>query len=125
MSAISSRRLLDDGDAAITGSHGLATARHIIHAASAAGDAGTVARSIQNVLRLSIERKFGNVATPALGTGTGGMEMATFARLLATELRRHCESGAEFPKLLRLVAYRNRDAETVTATLRDLGVSPL
>lgn len=106
------------------GSHGLGTARYIVHAASAAGDAETVTRSIRNVLRRSAERKFSTVAMPALGTGTGGMAMELFAELLAVELKRHSESCIEYPKVLRLVLYRLRDAEVVVATLRGLGVQP-
>ncbi len=60
MAGIARRRTLVNGDAVVTSSHGLETAPYIIHAASAAGDDGTVARSLRNVLKLSQQHKFGS-----------------------------------------------------------------
>jgi O-acetyl-ADP-ribose deacetylase (regulator of RNase III) len=120
MAGIARRRSLADGDAVVTGSHGLKTARYIIHAATAAGDADTISRSIRNVLRLSVEQQFGNLAMPALGTGTGGMPIERFAEVLASEVQRHAESGASLPRLLRLVLYRRSDYTAVTNVLRPL-----
>jgi len=120
MSGIARRRSLADGDAVITGSHGLKTARHIIHVASAAGDAETVARSIRNVLRLSAQHRFNIVSTPALGTGTGGLPIAHFAEILVAELSRHAEGPATQPRVFCVVLYRNSDAQIVVEVLRRL-----
>lgn len=120
MAGIARRHPLGDGDAVVTGSHGLKTARHIIHAASAAGDPETVARSLRNVLRLSSQHKFNSVAMPALGTGTGGMAMGRFAELLAAEVIQHVRGDGAGPRLLRLVLYRRSDAEIVVEILRRL-----
>ena len=117
MASIAHRHPLADGDAVVTGGHRLQTAHHIIHAASAAGDEETVRRSLRNVFRLSAEYKFANVALPALGTGTGGMRISVFAELLHSEILRHSESGAAFPRLLRLALFRRSHAIEVSEVL--------
>ena len=76
-----------------------------------------MACSIRNVLLLCVEWKLGNIAMPALGTGTGGMEMTVFVELLAKELSEHAGKGATYPKLLRLVVYRHSDGISVVSTL--------
>jgi O-acetyl-ADP-ribose deacetylase len=117
MASIARRHPLGDGDAVVTGTYGLKTASYIIHVASAAGDPGTVRRSLQNVLRLCTERGFRTVAMPALGTGTGGMPMTQFSGLLATAWQQHAESGAQRPQLLRLILYSPTHAGTAAQVL--------
>lgn len=118
MASLARRHPLADGDAVVTGSHGLKTAASIIHVASAAGDDTTVAKSLRSVLRISNTHRFNSVALPALGTGSGGLPLARFAGLLITELQAHRDTSAAYPRLLRIVLYRRSEADFIANELR-------
>lgn len=58
----------------------------IIHAATANGSEKTITKAIYESLKLCKKYKIQSLVFPALGTGTGGLDMTTCAKILKTEL---------------------------------------
>lgn len=80
------------GDAVVTGA-GRLSARYVIHAVTMApgrhADAALVRRATGNALLRCAELGVKSVAFPALGTGSGGLAIATAARAMLDALRHH------------------------------------
>ena len=72
---------------AVTGAHRMATTRRIVHVPTADGDAAIVRRAVDNVLTYCRDHRLASVALPALGTGTGGLDVAVAADLYVAALR--------------------------------------
>jgi O-acetyl-ADP-ribose deacetylase (regulator of RNase III) len=106
---ISARTEMDNGSAVITGAHEMKGVRFIIHAASVEGSEDTIRKSIQNSLKLCCERSISSVAFPALGTGTGSMNMETFSLIFHQELVSFFKSANEYPKDIYLVLLNKPD----------------
>ncbi|MEL6180672.1 MAG: macro domain-containing protein [Myxococcota bacterium] len=73
---------LQPGDVAVTPATGRLACQVVLHAATVSGTALVVKQGLRNVLRICSKRSLATVALPALGTGVGGLEMATCAQLL-------------------------------------------
>jgi O-acetyl-ADP-ribose deacetylase (regulator of RNase III) len=80
------------GQAAITGA-GRLPARHVIHQASMALGGYTTAESLRQstaaVLALAKESGIKTLAFPATGSGIGGMDTETCAKIMLEEVARH------------------------------------
>ncbi|MGE5418487.1 MAG: macro domain-containing protein [Accumulibacter sp.] len=108
---ISARTEMDNGSAVITGAHEMKGVKFIIHAASVEGSEDTIRKSIQNSLLLCSERSISSVAFPALGTGTGSMNMETFSLIFHQELVSFFKSTNEYPIDISLVLLNKSDYE--------------
>lgn len=108
---ISMIREIDNGDAVVTGAHEMKGVRFIIHAASVEGSEDTIRKSIQNSLGLCSEKSISTVTFPALGTGTGSMNMETFSCIFHQELVSFFGSDREYPKEIYLVLLNKSDYE--------------
>jgi O-acetyl-ADP-ribose deacetylase (regulator of RNase III) len=86
MRKIALNRQLKSGDAVVTSSHSMTTCRHIIHAATAEGSAETVRSAVRNCLTICADTNIDSIAFPALGTGTGGLDVNTCAQAMIGEL---------------------------------------
>lgn len=106
---ISSRINMDNGDAVITGAHEMKGVRYIIHTASVEGSEDTIRMSIRNSLKICDEKLIKSVSFPALGTGTGSMQMKEFSDLFYDELINHFSSGSNFPETIYLVLLTKTD----------------
>jgi len=82
MDMLVARRHLVPGDALATRSHNLATCSYIIHAATAEGSRGTVTKAVSNCLSLCQQMNIRSVAFPALGAGTGNLDMEACAQTM-------------------------------------------
>ena len=81
------------GDVAVTGSHGMQNCRLIFHAATVEGSSQTVRRAVKNCLKLCQEKKIKSIAFPALGAGTGGLEVSECADAIIDEVEKFCQSS--------------------------------
>lgn len=81
------------GDVVVTNSHGLQNCRLILHAATVEGLAETVKLAVRNCLKLCRERKIESIAFPALGAGTGGLEMPECAAVIIAEVEKFCRNS--------------------------------
>lgn len=108
---ISARIEMDNGDAVITGAHEMKGVRNIIHAACVEGSEDTIRKSIENSLKICCERSIMSVAFPALGTGTGSMDMETFSCIFYQELLSFFKPDKEYPKDIYLVLLNKSDYE--------------
>ncbi|BAF60393.1 predicted phosphatase [Pelotomaculum thermopropionicum SI] len=86
------------GEAVVTGA-GLLKARYVVHAAAMGQDLVTDAEKVRaatrNALLRAGELGLKTIAFPALGTGVGGLEFDTAARVMVGEVRRHLALGLE------------------------------
>ncbi len=85
--AIARRSPIKPGEVVATRSFGLPKTSRIFHAATASGDPKVVARAIKNCLHQAEDEALQSIATPALGTGTGGLSTKVFGELLFREVR--------------------------------------
>ncbi len=80
------------GQAAITGA-GRLPARHVIHQASMALGGYTTKESLRQstaaVLKLAKEKGIKTLAFPATGSGIGGMDVQTCAKIMLEEVAKH------------------------------------
>jgi O-acetyl-ADP-ribose deacetylase (regulator of RNase III) len=76
------------GDVVVTGSHGLPHTRQILHATTVSGKMKVIASAVARCLELTEEKHIRSLAFPALGTGTGGMDVRECAEIMAEELVR-------------------------------------
>jgi O-acetyl-ADP-ribose deacetylase (regulator of RNase III) len=88
MFAEASRLDIKPGDVVVTGSHGLPHTRQILHAATASGKTKVIASAVARCLELTEEKHIHSLAFPALGAGTGGMDVRECAGIIAEELVR-------------------------------------
>ncbi|RLB69050.1 MAG: hypothetical protein DRH04_05865 [Deltaproteobacteria bacterium] len=107
MQAIAARSRLVAGDVVLTGSYGLTNCRLILHAATAEGSAETVRRSVRKCLELCREKKIDSIAFPALGAGTGGLEISTCAAAIIGEVEAFCRNSktASAPGKISLILW--------------------
>lgn len=80
------RRPLEAGGVVETPSFGLA-ASWILHAATASGRLEDVSRAYRGALQMAIGRGWASLAVPALGTGTGRLDVQRCAAALAGALQ--------------------------------------
>lgn len=80
---------------AVTGAHRLGTTRTILHVPTASGRAAVVRSGLDNVLRYCRDKALASVAVPALGAGTGGLEVQSLAELCVAALREN--PAPDFP----------------------------
>ncbi len=107
---------IEVGQAAITGAGDL-PARFVIHQASMALGGGTTQQALRQstaaVLELAEKHKIATLAFPATGTGIGGIDMATCARTMLGEVRRHLTDRDKTSlKEVLFVLFDDRAAET-------------
>jgi O-acetyl-ADP-ribose deacetylase len=86
MHAIAKTHNLLPGDVVITGAHNLKDCRFILHAATASGSVHAVSQAVSRSLDICRKRKINSVAFPALGTGTGALDISECARLIIGEV---------------------------------------
>ncbi len=99
---------ISPGQVVVTGAHGLPNTKWILHAATASGNAEVIARAVREVLRTCAALRLGSVAIPALGTGTGGLDVGRCAAIVRDEVTRR---GGDHPHPLRItVAVRSSAA---------------
>jgi O-acetyl-ADP-ribose deacetylase (regulator of RNase III) len=106
---MAARAPIAPGGLAVTGAHGLATTRSIIHVATASGEPEIVERALRNVLRFCAEHSIFSVAIPGLGMGTGGLARARCAEIFRDVLADRTETAA--PRLVRVVLWTAADFE--------------
>ncbi|MCJ7544948.1 MAG: macro domain-containing protein [Phycisphaerae bacterium] len=107
---------IEVGQAAITGAGDL-PARYVIHQASMALGGRTTPAALRQstaaVLALAERHRIATLAFPATGSGIGGIDMATCAKVMLGEVRRYL---AEHDKTslteVRFVLFDDRAAET-------------
>ena len=109
------RAPLAPGGLAVTGAHGLATTRSILHVATASGEPEVIARALRNVLRYCAESSTFSVAIPGLGMGTGGLPRERCAEIFRDALADHAAAAA--PRLVRIVLWTRRDHEAFERAL--------
>jgi O-acetyl-ADP-ribose deacetylase (regulator of RNase III) len=93
MLAIAAGGGLAAGDVAVTGSQGMPNCRLIFHAATVEGSTQTVRRAVKKCLELCQEKKIKSIAFPALGAGTGGLEMSACAVAIIEEVEKFCRNN--------------------------------
>ena len=114
---------IEVGQAAITGAGDL-PARYVIHQASMALGGRTTQEALRQstaaVLELAEKHKIGTLAFPATGTGIGGIDMETCAKIMLGEVRRHLAASrqhvAEGGVLRPVRRRRGRDVPAGAAT---------
>lgn len=108
------------GEAVVT-SAGRLPHRAVIHAAAMGFDetgslipatAETVYAATRASLARCAERGFRSLALPALGTGVGGLDLATCAQAMVRALREHIATGTTYPERIVFVV-RNEEAKQV------------
>jgi O-acetyl-ADP-ribose deacetylase (regulator of RNase III) len=77
---------LHDGELVVTTHPVSSGVEAIYHVASAAGDPSTIRAAVVNILDTAIAQSHTHLIMPALGCGTGGMEVAEFARILLEQI---------------------------------------
>jgi O-acetyl-ADP-ribose deacetylase len=108
--ALAARQPLADGDAVITGAHGMAKTRCIIHAASVHATPDVIAACIRNSLALCASHRIHEVAFPALGTGVGGLTMDHCATAFARKIHEHSRTNA-LPDRIHIYLWVPEDLE--------------
>lgn len=113
------------GEAVVTGA-GRLPCRYVIHAATMGQDLATsdelIRRATRSSLQRAVERRFGTVAFPALGTGVGGFPPSEAARIMIDEVAAHARA-ATLPTAVILVGYdaeASRAFEAALLTLNDV-----
>jgi O-acetyl-ADP-ribose deacetylase (regulator of RNase III) len=112
------------GEARLTRGHRL-PAGHVIHTVGpvwrggGAGERETLARCYAACLSIASERRFRDVAFPAIATGVYGFPRQEAARIAVAEARRHL-AGNDLPERLIFVCF---DEETTAAYRTALGIS--
>jgi len=105
------------GEAVVT-SAGRLPYRAVIHAAAMgyADDGSLIPATAEHVyaatraaLTRCVERGLRSVAFPALGTGVGGLDLATCAQAMVRAVHDHAASGADLPQRIVFVV-RNEEA---------------
>jgi len=80
---------IEPGGLAVSGPHGLANTRRILHVATAGGGKDVVAKAMSNILAFAERAGMDSVAIPGLGMGTGGLAAADCAQTMLSEIRMH------------------------------------
>lgn len=107
---------IESGDVVETESFGLPNVRIILHAATVSGAAEDVRRAMENVLASCGRLALQTIAIPALGCGTGQLEVSVFAGIARETVEAHAKSGAIMPRRVLFVLYdaqAYRDFEAV------------
>jgi O-acetyl-ADP-ribose deacetylase len=113
---------MKDGDVALTSSCRLDTCEFIIHAATAKGSVSSVQLAVKNALELCREKGFKSVCLPALGTGTGGMELNQCAHIMMQEIlvfnrRIH---ASESPQIIIFAVFSKKAFEIFSSQVKHL-----
>jgi len=91
------------GEAVVTGAGSL-KARYVIHAAAMGQDLATdpmkVRAATRNALLRAEEVHLRSIAFPALGTGVGGLDFNTSAKVMVSEVRRHLARGSNLEEVV-------------------------
>ena len=111
--ALAGQQALQPGDVVMTRGHGLPNCRAILQAATAEGSKATVVKAVRQCLQLVRDSRFGSLAFPALGAGTGGLAIRQCARAMLQELRRFADESAPTspPETILIVVYALGDYE--------------
>lgn len=101
------------GAVAVTGAHGLPHVRAILHANAVSGDPEIVEAATAASLDLAARQGLESVAMPLLGTGTGGLDVATAARRMLAGILSWAPETQGRPELVALVAWGDSAWEAV------------
>lgn len=101
---------LHGGDAVVTLHPEETGVRAIYHVVSNIGEEAFIQRGLHAVVTLARDHAHAHVILPALGAGTGGLPLHTFALLL----REVCEAHASNPLLLELWCWTEADLNAVS-----------
>ena len=104
---------LEQGQAVLTPSYGLATP-WLIHVATASGERTAVEVGLRAALRLCAEHDFEVLALPALGAGTGGLSNEASARVILGEVSR---ARAACPRLIKVMLYDKDSFDSFASVL--------
>jgi O-acetyl-ADP-ribose deacetylase (regulator of RNase III) len=96
---------IQQGAVVLTGAHGLPHVRAILHANAVSGDPEVVEAATVGSLELAARQGLESLAIPLLGTGTGGLDVATAARRMLAGLLRWAAERDGRPELVALVAW--------------------
>jgi O-acetyl-ADP-ribose deacetylase (regulator of RNase III) len=113
---MSTKAPIEPGGLARTGAYDLVNVRCILHVATASGGADVVHRALANVLVHAAAQTLDSVATPALGTGTGGLAIERCAAIFRDVLAEHAAT-AELPRIVRVVLWTLPDFDAFAAAL--------
>ena len=108
------RGMIEDGQGVITTHPEETGARAIYHVASANGSPVVIRQCIDTVLGFARQRGDAHVVMPLLGTGTGGLEVTTFATLL-----RECCAATTEPLVLEVWCWTQDDFDVMRDVLGD------
>lgn len=110
---IAKTKEIQAGDAIVTGAFGLKGTEFIIHASSVEGTETVIKLCMQNILLASEKHHIKQLAIPALGAGTGGLQMQTCATLMIQEIIAFYQAQPA-PQLteLKLLLWRKKDYDT-------------
>ena len=106
--------MIEDGQGVITTHPEETGARAIYHVASANGSPVVIRQCIDTVLGFARQRGDAHVVMPLLGTGTGGLEVTTFATLL-----RECCAATTEPLVLEVWCWTQDDFDVMRDVLGD------
>jgi O-acetyl-ADP-ribose deacetylase (regulator of RNase III) len=93
------------GDVVVTPSFGIDTTPLILHAATAGGAAEVIRRAYERCFDVAEQHRLEVIGIPALGTGTGGLEMELCANIFASVLR--ARPAAAHPRVVVVVLYND------------------
>ncbi len=103
------------GGLAVTGAFDLQTTREILHVATVSGAEHDVRRALENVLAHCASHELASVAVPALGTGSGGLEVDRCAAIFRDAIVAHTLRS---PREVRVVAWSQAGFDAFLATFR-------
>lgn len=106
---------LQIGDAAVTGSYGMAGVSFIIHVPTASGTEDSVFYGTVAALRTAKQYEIKRLVFPALGTGTGGLSIRTCSKLMLKAMTEFFETNAEFPQFCVIKLWKKSDFEQFVA----------
>lgn len=106
--AMAARAPIAAGDVVETDSFGLSNVRLILHAATASGDPQDIRRAMANILSACGPLTLQTIAIPALGCGTGQLEVSSFATIAREAIEAHAQSRALLPRRVFFVLYDAR-----------------
>lgn len=109
------------GDVVLTASHGLPCAEYILHAVTADGEMETIRKAMQEILKISLGKGLRSVAVPALGGGTGGLQMVECARIMLEEIFRTVAPRTDIIVVLWTKSDFDVFSETASTSYEKLG----
>jgi O-acetyl-ADP-ribose deacetylase len=112
---------ISSGEAVITNSFGIKGIEKIIHVSSVEGTEEVIRKCLENTLLICDKHYISSIAIPALGAGTGGLQMIQCAKITMQQIFNYYDKKVDSKmKEIKIVLWRKRDYDTFVDLIGNL-----